>query len=215
MSHSADLGQGRPPGPARPDAPAIRARRQLFGLPVVGAIARALSVVNRAISAVAAVALVLAALVLSYSVVVRYAFHSATYWQDEAAVFLIIGATFLSAAYVQERRGHVAIEALAEILPASVNRIRAVLVDVASCAFCGFFSWKSWTLFDEAWTDGQVTSSTWGPPLSVPYGMMAAGMTLLTVQIVLQIAGAIAGTETAPSAPLAREPAPVAQEAVG
>jgi hypothetical protein len=32
-----------------------------------------------------------------------------------------------------------------------------------------------------------VTSSTWSPPLAIPYGLMAAGMTLLSVQVLLQV----------------------------
>jgi TRAP-type C4-dicarboxylate transport system permease small subunit len=130
-------------------------------------------------------------LILSYSVVVRYAFHEATYWQDEASVFLIVGATFLSAAHVQSRRGHVGIEAVVELLSPAANRVRFILVDVASCAFCAFFAWKSWVLCHEAWVDGQVSSSTWGPPLWIPYSMMAVGMTLLSLQIGLQIAATL------------------------
>ena len=118
---------------------------------------------------------------------VRYYFKSATYWQDEAAVFLLVGATFMTAAYVQSRRGHVAIDAAVGFLSPAANRIRLFIVDGASLLFCAFFSWKSWTLFHEAWEDGQVTSSTWGPPLWIPYSVMAFGMTLLCVQLVLQI----------------------------
>jgi TRAP-type C4-dicarboxylate transport system permease small subunit len=157
------------------------------------AAARALAALNMVIMAVAAAAVVAASVVLSYSVIVRYLYKAPTYWQDEAAVFLLVGATFMTAAFVQERRGHVGIEALAEILPPGVNRIRLLLVDAVSLAFCSFFAWKSWTLFHEAWVDGQATSSTWGPPLWIPYSLMAAGMTLLSVQIALQFAVAISG----------------------
>jgi TRAP-type C4-dicarboxylate transport system permease small subunit len=58
-------------------------------------------------------AMILTALVLSYSVVMRYFFKVATDWQDEAAVFMLVGATFFCAAYVQSFRGHIGIEALA------------------------------------------------------------------------------------------------------
>jgi TRAP-type C4-dicarboxylate transport system permease small subunit len=170
-----------------------RAEAAVLENPYVGAIGRALAALDRVIVLVCSLALVVGSLILSYSVVVRYLFHTATYWQDEASVFLIVGATFLSAAHVQSRRGHVGIEALAELLSPAANRIRFVLVDILSLAFCAFFAWKSWALFHEAWVDGQVSSSTWGPPLWVPYSLMSAGMTLLSIQIALQIAATLTG----------------------
>ncbi len=66
------------------------------------------------------------------------------------------------------------------------------VVDVLTLAFCAFFSWKSWTLFHEAWVDKMTTSSTFSPPLTIPYGLMAAGMTLLVAQLLLQVAARIA-----------------------
>jgi TRAP-type C4-dicarboxylate transport system permease small subunit len=144
--------------------------------------------VNRTVLALGGLSLVAAALVLSYSVVVRYLLKIPTEWQDETAVFLLVGATFLSSAAVQARRGHIGIEALAAVLPPGVNTVRGIVTDVASAAFCAFFSWKSWTLLKEAWVDDQHSSSTWGPPLWIPYSLMAVGMSLLTLQIVLQVA---------------------------
>ena len=142
---------------------------------------------QRLIVRLSAVALLLAALVMTYGVVSRYFFNAATDWQDEISVFLIVGAMFLSAAQVQSVRGHVAIDALAAILPVRANRLRQWVADLVSALFCGFFSWKSWTLFDEALTEGYRTSSNWAPPQWIPYSLMALGMSLLTVQIVLQL----------------------------
>jgi TRAP-type C4-dicarboxylate transport system permease small subunit len=143
-------------------------------------------------------AMVLTALVLTYAVVSRYFFKSPTDWQDEASVFMLVGVTFSCAAWVQSSRGHIGIEALASVLPASVNAARLFVVDLLSFLFCGFFAWKSWTLFHEAWVDGQTTSSTFAPPLWIPYSMMAAGMTLLTLQILAQLAARLAGERSTP-----------------
>jgi TRAP-type C4-dicarboxylate transport system permease small subunit len=155
---------------------------------VAAALDRSLALLNSIIVVAAAIALIAACGILSYSVLSRSLWHSATYWQDEAAVFLLVGATFLTAAYVQSQRGHIGIEAFVGLLPPLVNRIRLLLVDVASLAFCAFFAWKSWTLTHEAFVDGQVSNSMWSPPLAIPYGLMAGGMTLLCLQILLQIA---------------------------
>ena len=104
-------------------------------------------------------------------------------------MFCIVGAVFLAGAWVQAQRGHIGIEAIASILPARVNRVRVVVVDIMSLAFCAFFAWKSWTLFHEAWVDKMTTSSTFAPPLTIPYGLMALGMSLLVVQLLLQVIG--------------------------
>ena len=159
----------------------------------VAALERALGVCNNIIVVFAAVALIAACGVLSYSVLGRALFHSANYWQDEAAVFLLVGATFMTSAYVQQQRGHIGIEAFVGLLSPLANRIRLWLVDVASFLFCTFFAWKSWTLAHEAWVDGQVSNSMWSPPLAIPYGLMACGMTLLCIQILLQIAIPLSG----------------------
>ena len=154
----------------------------------LGAIERAIAAINRVTLFLGMSALVVASLVLTYSVFSRYLFKSATDWQDEVAVFCIVGAVFLCGAWVQAQRGHVGIEAVSSILSQRVNRVRVVVVDVMTLVFCAFFSWKSWTLFHEAWVDKMTTSSTFSPPLTIPYGLMATGMTLLAVQLALQVA---------------------------
>jgi TRAP-type C4-dicarboxylate transport system permease small subunit len=163
--------------------------------PLVGVCERALRVCNNIIVVLAALALIAACAILSYSVLSRALFHAANYWQDEAAVFLLVGATFMTSAYVQAGRGHIGIEAFVGLLSPRANRVRLWLVDLASFAFCAFFTWKSWTLTHEAWTDGQVSNSMWSPPLAIPYGLMACGMTLLCLQILLQLMIPLSGAK--------------------
>jgi TRAP-type C4-dicarboxylate transport system permease small subunit len=149
-------------------------------------LARALVVVNRGVMLLGMVALLAAALILTSSVVTRYFLHASTDWQDEASVFCLVGATFLCSAFVQAIRGHVGIEAVSSLLPARVNRVRIAIVDVLCLAFCVFFAWKSCTLLHEAWSEGQTTSSSWAPPLWIPYLLMSLGMILLSVQLAVQ-----------------------------
>lgn len=155
----------------------------------LGFFAHTVDALNRAMLVIGMIALVIASFILTYSVLSRYLFKAATDWQDEAAVFCIVGCVFLCGAYVQSWRGHIGIEALASILPPAVNRVRIVVVDFVSLFFCAFFAWKSWTLWHEAWVDKMTTSSTWSPPLVIPYGLMSAGMTLLALQLLLQVLG--------------------------
>jgi TRAP-type C4-dicarboxylate transport system permease small subunit len=150
-------------------------------------VARALLRINHGMVVMGMLALLVAAVVLTSSVVSRYVMKASTDWQDEAAVFCLVGATFMCSAFVQSIRGHVGIDAVAGLLPPMLNRVRLMFVDLLSVLFCAFFAWKSWSLFHEAWAEGQTTSSSWAPPLWIPYALMAAGMSLLTLQILVQL----------------------------
>jgi TRAP-type C4-dicarboxylate transport system permease small subunit len=164
------------------------------GNTLIATFERGLALCNNVIVVVAAVAMIAACAILSYSVLGRALFHSPNYWQDEAAVFLLVGVTFMTSAHVQQQRGHIGIEAFVGLLSPAANRVRLWLVDVVSLLFCAFFAWKSWTLAHEAWVEGQVSNSMWSPPLAIPYCLMATGMTLLCVQILLQIVIPLSGT---------------------
>jgi TRAP-type C4-dicarboxylate transport system permease small subunit len=169
-------------GATKSAAPAVPA-----GTGTLAALTRAAYLVNEWIMRLSTIAILGSALILTLSVVTRYFLKVSTDWQDEASVFLLVGAIFMCGAYVQSYRGHVGIEALAGILSPKANRYRRIFIDLFSLAFCAFFSWKSWHMFHEAFAGGYTTSSTFAPPLWIPYGLLALGMSNLSFQIVLQI----------------------------
>jgi hypothetical protein len=43
--------------------------------------------------------------------------------------------------------------------------------------------------------EGHSSNSTWGPPLWIPYSLMAAGMTLLAVQLALELTSRLVNKE--------------------
>jgi TRAP-type C4-dicarboxylate transport system permease small subunit len=153
---------------------------------VLGAVQFVLDAINGVMAFASALAVLAAGCVLTWEVIGRYFLGIASDWQDELSTFLLIGATFASAAWTQARRGHVAIDALAYVLPPWAERVRRFSADALALAFCAFFAWKSWQLLGEAWDEGQTTPSAWGPPLWIPYGCMTGGMALLSVQLLLQ-----------------------------
>ena len=154
---------------------------------LLSAAAGVLQKLNAAAAVVSGIATGAAGCVLTWEATARYLFKIPSDWQDEVSVFLLVGATFMSAAWVQERRGHVGIQALSVILPPAADRIRRYLSDVAALAFCAFFCWKSWSLLIEAVRDGQTSNSAFGAPLWIPYGCMALGMTLVVLELLLQV----------------------------
>ncbi len=157
---------------------------------LLGVAQSGLGLVNGVMAVLSAIAIGAAGIVLTWEVAGRYFFSTPSDWQDELSTFLLVGATFASASWVQARRGHVAIDALAAVLPPAADRARRWLADLLSLLFVSFFAWKSWALMMEAIEDGQTTPSAWGPPLWIPYGCMTVGMGLLALQLLLQVLGA-------------------------
>jgi C4-dicarboxylate transporter, DctM subunit len=150
-------------------------------------IARVVEAINEFMFTISAFALVAAALVLTYGVITGHVTGRNLIWQDEVTIFLLAGATFLSAAAVQQRRGHIGIDVLDHALPAGLNNARKAIVDFIVLFFVLLFAWKSGGLLLEAVHEGQTSHSAWGPPLWIPYLCLTIGMALLAVQVALQV----------------------------
>ena len=133
------------------------------------------------------IALLIAGAVLTGGVVASYLLGRGIAWQDEMEIFLVAGAVFLSAAAVQARRGHVGIEILGSFLSESARAWLTLATDAFSLIFIAFIAWKSGALLCEAWTEGQVSQSTWAPPMWIPYGIMTLGLTSLACTLALQV----------------------------
>jgi TRAP-type C4-dicarboxylate transport system permease small subunit len=154
---------------------------------VAGHAAKWLRRVNQVAAATGAVATGVAACVLTWEATARYLFKIPSDWQDEVTIFLLVGATFLSAGWVQQWRGHIGIQALGAVLPPAADRARRFVSDIVTLIFCLFFGWKCWSLLIVAVEDGQISGSAFGAPLWIPYGCMALGMSLLVLVLIEQV----------------------------
>ena len=70
---------------------------------VLGRAQGVLEMVNAAMAVLSALAIAAAGVVLTWEVAGRYFFSIPSDWQDELSTFLLIGATFASAAWIQTR----------------------------------------------------------------------------------------------------------------
>src|SRR5262249_40340535 len=125
--------------------------------------------------------------VLTFGVTSGHVMGRAVIWQDEVTIFLVVGAIFLSSAYVQSKRGHIGIEVLSSYLSPGVNRVRHSLVDATAFCFVTIFAFQVVSRLQEGVVEGKSTHPAWGPPLWIPYLLLTFGMIVLALQLAQQV----------------------------
>lgn len=158
--------------------------------PAWRAIAGGLAKLNLWMGYAAGLLVVASALILAGEVLARYIFNSPSDWALELCIFMLIASTFLAAAYTLGAKAHVNIEIVDVMLPAGINRWRLLVADLGAAGLCGFVAVNAWRLTAVALSEGWVSNSTWGPKLWIPFGIIALGMALLTLQYLVQIVDA-------------------------
>lgn len=148
---------------------------------------RAVRAINHATGVLAGVLIMASCVIITNEVIWRYFLRQPHTWNLELNIFLLIGATFLAANYTQMRRGHVGTDVLQAVLPARWNRWRIRVGDILSLLLCAFFAIKVWEYAWQAWSEGWTTDSVWAPQLWIPYALIALGLTLISLEYVVQI----------------------------
>jgi TRAP-type C4-dicarboxylate transport system permease small subunit len=98
-------------------------------------------------------------------------------------------ATFLAAAYGLKDGAHINIDLITRLLPPRINVRLSIVTSALSLIFCIIIAWKGWEMWWEAFSKGWKSESVWSFPLAVPYFFLPLGMTLLSLQYVIQIGG--------------------------
>ncbi|WP_036489928.1 TRAP transporter small permease [Nocardioides sp. CF8] len=153
-----------------------------------------------------AVALVLATLIMTYGVSMRYVFSKPTVWQTEVSIYLLVFVTFVGAAYGLKHHAHVGVDLLVELLPLRSQLVVRILTALLALGVAGAVVWTSYATWWEAVEGGFRTSTALGAPLSVVYAILPVGMLLVIFQylafIIEGIEGLLSGEKTAASAAL-------------
>lgn len=161
--------------------------------PAWRAFSRAVRAVNSVTGHLGGILIFVSCVAITNEIVWRYYLRHPHTWNLELNVFLLIGATFLAANYTQMRRGHVGTEVLAALMPPRWNRRRILCGDLLSLALCAFVAVEVWRYAWRAWSEGWTTDSVWAPPLWIPHALIALGLTLISLEYIVQVVEDIAG----------------------
>jgi TRAP-type C4-dicarboxylate transport system permease small subunit len=150
------------------------------------AFVRAVFRLSTACAAVAAVMLLAAALVITWSIAYR-AMGASTYWEIEFAVYMMVGSLFLASPYCLATQGHVGVDLLSHYLPRSMIRPVAVIVGLVGLAVCLYLTYAGAELTLHALARGERTESAWAPLKWPLFLTMPVGLGLTALQYVADL----------------------------
>ena len=130
---------------------------------------------------IAGLALLVMTVVIPIGIFSRYVLNRGESWPEPIAILLMMVFTFIGAAAAYRAGGHIAVNMLTEKLPAPIQRLLAVLVDVLMLVICAFVVWYGTNLCIETWGQG-ISELPW-LPVGATYSPlpMGAAITLLFV----------------------------------
>jgi TRAP-type C4-dicarboxylate transport system permease small subunit len=120
------------PDDSRPEPPEPVRWRGL--LAVLGAIRR---VIDRILAVLCIVAFVGLVVIVSCQVFTREILNNSAPWTEEAARYTFVVLAVLAAAYVFSERGHIAVEILIEKLPARLQKVMGIVIELIVMFFIG------------------------------------------------------------------------------
>ena len=141
-----------------------------------------LRLLSRAVAALAAVAMALAAagllaclVLIGWAVVMRYVFNAAPVWVDEVVGFLLVGIVLLAAADVLRRGEHIAVDLAVSRLGGKAQRALALWAGAATVVMALVLIVNGWGTAMLARTLGLLTEGhlewpTWWLMLLMPVG---------------------------------------------
>jgi TRAP-type C4-dicarboxylate transport system permease small subunit len=150
------------------------------------AFARAVFRLSTACAALASVMLLLAALVITWSVIYR-AMGASTYWEIEFSVYMMVAALFLASPYCLATQGHVGVDLLSHYLPRRAAKTTAIVVGLVGLAVCVYLAYVGAGLTLDAFERGDRTESSWAPLKWPLFLTMPVGLGLTALQYVADL----------------------------
>lgn len=148
---------------------------------------RLIDLISAAISYVSGAAFLFLAYYISWDVAGRYFGFPYSGVSDEVSGYTLAVAGTWGMAHALRHDSHVRIEALVQVLPPVLQRVLAMTAYATMAFFAALLSWYSWRLAYESGVIGKTGISMLQAPLVVPQSLLAAGLTMLTIQAVAML----------------------------
>ena len=122
-----------------------------------------------------------------YDVVLRHILNQPTIWADETSCYLLVGISFLGAAYALKTDAHVRIETFVERLSPRARNVLEIITDVLSLGFLFIFAWQGYRLVIESFVYVRIAPTLMRTPLYLPQASLAVGLSWFWVQMLAHL----------------------------
>jgi TRAP-type C4-dicarboxylate transport system permease small subunit len=143
----------------------------------------------------AALLIGLGVLVVCDMVFERYVLNLTTIWQVDFVTYSLIAATFIGSPYVLMTRGHVNVD----VLPLHIGPVPrywlALGTILLAMSFCIVMVVLTTIYWHEAWSGRWLSNTVWRARLWIPYAAMPFGLSILTLQYVVELVALTTGRE--------------------
>ena len=144
---------------------------------------------NRALALVAGVVTVFVMLAINYEVFMRYFLNRPTLWTLEISEYSLVYITFLGAAWVLRKDGHVKIDLLVRVLKPRSQIILNIITSIMGAGLGIIFTWYSAQITWGSFRTNYVSVSDLEFPLFLVQLVIPIGCFLLFVQFLRNIIG--------------------------
>ncbi|HEX2531579.1 MAG TPA: TRAP transporter small permease [Burkholderiaceae bacterium] len=142
--------------------------------------------ISTAMAVVAAVLLLAATLIITMMVIKR-GIGLQNSWELELSIELMVGAIFLASPYTLATGGHVKMDLLDALLPASLKHYLAFVAGLIGCLVCLYLGWTGLQMTQHAFVTGERALGIWQPLAWPKYATIPTGMLMTALQYVVSM----------------------------
>ena len=108
---------------------------------------------------------IIVVLITFYEVVMRYLFQSPTLWVNELTLWLGSVIFLVAGAYTMQRRAHIRITAVYDIVPRSVRLVFDIVAVVVVVAYAAMMIWAGFDVAFDTLMRWERFGTFWNPPI--------------------------------------------------
>lgn len=128
---------------------------------------------------------------ITYDVVSRGLFNSPSLFTDEITGYLLVFIAFMGASQAQRAGRHIGVDVFTGSLPVRVRLRLKLVTSLISIGFLALFWWHAVVMVYKNYVRNVTVPSSLLTPIWIPQLFIPIGMTLLLLQMVVQISGTV------------------------